>query len=76
MPRNSSKDPTLTSDISVYQGKRAAPNKIEVIKNAVDDLKPLSLPSGVAENDENYLGYYYNATAGQDTLVYVVDSGA
>ena len=76
MPSDPSKDPALTRHSPVYQEKRAAPNKIEVIKDAVDDLKILSLPSGVAEKDPNYLGYYYDATAGQDTMVYVVDSGA
>lgn len=44
--------------------------------NAPPELKIISQPMGVALDDKDYLGYYSDSTAGQDTRVYVVEIGA
>lgn len=54
---------------------RASTNSIVLQVNALDQLKLISLLKGVNLNDKILKGYYYDSTAGQETTVYVIDSG-
>ncbi|KAI9820804.1 MAG: hypothetical protein M1827_005175 [Pycnora praestabilis] len=48
---------------------------IDLQKNADDDLKVISQPKDTP-NIDDLPGYYYDSTAGQNTRVYIIDSGA
>jgi hypothetical protein len=54
---------------------RSSTNSIVLQANALDQLKLISQPQGVNLNDKTLRGYYYDSTAGQETTVYVIDSG-
>ncbi len=56
-------------------GNRSSTNSIVLQANALDQLKLISQPQGVNLNDKTLRGYYYDSTAGQETTVYVIDSG-
>lgn len=44
--------------------------------NAPPEVRTISQLKGVALGDKDYIGYYSDSTAGQDTRVYVVETGA
>ena len=50
-------------------------NGITLQSDALNDLKVTSQPRGIRLSDEYLKGYYYDSTAGQDTMVYVIDTG-
>ena len=64
----------LVRDLSSTSQLRKRATAIEFDEDAVDDVKIISQPKGVTLDDLK--GYYYDGTAGQKTVVYVVDSGA
>ena len=60
---------SLSDSQSIGNSQFQASHSYKLDKNADPELKFISQPKGIALDDENYLVYYSDSTAGQDTRV-------
>ena len=74
--------PDSSTDNNVSNIQLAESSRVQVGSSysldasAGPDIKVISQPRGVSLDDSKYLGYYFESTAGQHTMVYVIDTGA